>query len=266
MVSLLRLYLGLSLLGPMIAGEAGAAAPVTSTAEPVSMESSRVDHAVYDALLGERVRNGLVDYAGLKTDERLAGYLAALEQVDPSTLPRSEKLAYWINAYNAATLKLMADAWPVASITKINEGKPWDLPVFRPAGAVERLTLNQIEHGIIRKDFLEPRIHFALVCAALSCPPLRSEAYVGARVSAQLSEQTRLFLRDPARNHYDASAHTLRLSSLFDWYAVDFGGATGTPGFVLKYLSDADREKVGRFTREPGLAFNDYDWAPNAQK
>jgi hypothetical protein len=230
-----------------------------------SKQEARVDHALFDALLHDRVRDGLVDYAGLKADPRLAEYLAALEKTDPSTLSRAQRLAYWINVYNAATLKLMADVWPVASIMKINDGKPWDLPVFQPAGFPERLTLNQIEHAIIRKDFVEPRIHFALVCAAISCPPLRSEAYTGERLSAQLSEQTRLFVRDPARNRYDPSAHALCLSPLFQWYAVDFGGATGTPGFVLKYLGDSDRAALKRFSREPELIFGDYDWAPNAQ-
>ena len=226
---------------------------------------ARVDHSLFDALLQSRVRDGLVDYAGLKTDTRLADYLSALEKIDPATLARAPRLAYWINAYNAATLKLMADAWPVTSIMKINDGKPWDVPVFQPAGVAERLTLNQIEHTVIRKGFVEPRIHFALVCAAISCPPLRSEAYAGERLSAQLNDQTRSFLRNPARNSYDASAHALRLSPLFQWYAVDFGGATGTPGFVLKYLSDSDRTALKRFSREPALVFGDYDWSPNAQ-
>ncbi len=228
-------------------------------------QAPQVDNSLFDALLQARVRDGLVDYVGLKSDSRLAAYLAELQKVDPATLGRAQRLSYWINAYNAATLKLMADAWPVASIMKINDGKPWDVPVFQPAGAPERLTLNQIEHTMIRKGFVEPRIHFALVCAAISCPPLRSEAYAGERLSAQLNDQTRSFLRNPARNRYDPSAHALRLSPLFQWYAVDFGGATGTPGFVLKYLSDSDRTALKRFSREPALVFGDYDRSPNAQ-
>lgn len=226
---------------------------------------AQVDNTLFDAVLRERVRDGLVDYVALKTDARLADYLAALEKIDPATLPRSQRLSYWINTYNAATLKLMADAWPVASIMKINGGKPWDVPVFQPAGSAERLTLNQIEHTMIRKGFAEPRVHFALVCAAKSCPPLRSEAYTGDRISAQLSEQARIFLRNPSSNTYDAKAHTLRLNPLFQWYATDFGGETGTPGFVMKYLADEDRDALKRFSREPDLVFGDYDWTPNAQ-
>ena len=239
-----------------------AVSPAAETATP----APTVDHSVYEALLREHVRDGLVDYVALKTDARLAAYLAALEVIDPASLPRAERLAYWINTYNAATLKLMADAWPVASILKINDGKPWDVPVFQPRGAAERFTLNHIEHQIIRKDFVEPRVHFALVCAATSCPVLRSEPYEATRLSGQLAEQARDFLRDRARNRYDASAHTLRLSPLFQWYAMDFGGSAGTPGFVAKYLDPADHAAFSRFSRAPALVFEEYDWAPNAQK
>jgi hypothetical protein len=223
-------------------------------------------HSVYDALLREHVREGLVDYAALKTDSRLAAYIATLEAIDPAPLPQAERLAYWINAYNAATLRLMADAWPVESILKLNGGKPWDVPVLQPCGVAQKLTLNQIEHDIIRKEFREPRIHFALVCAAVSCPPLRSEAFAAARLSTQLDEQTRAFVRDPARNRYDASAHTLRLSPIFQWYAADFGDAEGMLGFVVKYLAPADREALARSGLAPELVFENYDWAPNAWK
>lgn len=236
-------------------------APVARTAE---LPAATVDNSAYAGLLRDHVREGLVDYAALKTDARLPAYLAVLETVDPDALPRVERLAYWINTYNAVTLKLMADHWPVASIMKLNEGKPWDLPLFRPLGSAERLTLNHIEHEIIRKQFDEPRIHFVLVCAAISCPPLLSAPYEAGQLEAQLERQTRAFLRDSRHNRYDAAAHTLRLSPLFDWYADDFGGANRVPDYVRPFLREADQRALSKIKRPPAVVFTDYDWSPNA--
>jgi hypothetical protein len=134
-----------------------------------------------------------------------------------------------------------------------------------PQGFPERLSLNQIEHEVISKQFTEPRVHFALVCAAASCPSLRAEAYRGPQLSAQLAEQTTLFLRNPAYNQYDARTHTLHLSPLFNWYLADFGGAAGMPLFVAKYLAPDDRVALGRFSRAPTVVFGDYDWTPNRE-
>lgn len=224
------------------------------------------DYSEYAALLREHVRDGLVDYAALKTERRLAASIIAMEKIDFAPLSRDERLAYWINTYNAVTLKLMADAWPVESIMKLNAGKPWDLPLFTPRGADAPVTLNHIEHEIIRKRFDEPRIHFALVCAAVSCPPLISEPYRAAKLEAQLDRQTRAFLRDPDRNRYDRAAHTLHLSPLFDWYAVDFGGSSGVVDYVRAYLPEADQRALAKHKRHPAVVFIDYDWAPNAAK
>ena len=159
-----------------------------------------VDHSSYDALLHERVEFGQVDYAALREDARLGAYLASLAVIDPSTLSENERIAYWLNAYNALTLKLMADAWPLESIQKINDGKPFFLPLFQPLGFDKKITLNEIENSILRKHFAEPRVHFALVCAATSCPLLRSEVYLPDRLSTQLTGQATAFLRDAARN------------------------------------------------------------------
>jgi hypothetical protein len=225
-----------------------------------------VDYSVYAALLKAHVRDGLVDYAALKTDARLPAVIARLEQTDLAPLSRAEQLAYWINTYNAVTLKLMADAWPVESIMKINGGKPWDLPLFTPHGAGTAITLNHIEHDIVRKQFDEPRIHFVLVCAAISCPPLISEPYEASKLEAQLERQTRAFLRDLRRNRYDAAEHRLRLSPLFDWYANDFGGANRVPDYVRPYLREADQRALSKVKRPPAVVFTDYNWSPNATK
>lgn len=241
------------------------AAFLSLAAAPVAPAAS-VDYSPYAALLRAHVRDGLADYAALKSDPRLPACIAALESVDLAPLSREERLAYWINTYNAVTLKLVADAWPVESIMKLNAGKPWDLPLFTPRDASAPITLNRIEHEIIRKQFAEPRIHFVLVCAAISCPPLISEPYVAAKLDAQLDRQTRAFLRDSRHNRYDRAAHTLRLSPLFDWYAADFGGAAGVSGYVRGYLNEADQRALANHKRHPAVKFTDYDWTPNAVK
>ena len=228
--------------------------------------TASVDHSMFDALLKDHVQDGRVDYAGLKSDVRLADYLALMADVDLNVLSRDERLVYWINTYNAVTLKLMAGAWPVESIMKLNGGKPWDVPLFRPRGARAAITLNHLEHGIIRKEFDEPRIHFALVCAAVSCPPLIPEAYVAEKLETQLAVQTQSFLRDPAHNVYDQGQHTLRLSPLFQWYAGDFGGEANVLAFVLPYLTSSDQRALRNKSAPPALVFGDYDWSPNAKE
>ncbi len=226
--------------------------------------AGQVDHSSYDALLHERVSFGQVDYVALREDARLGAYIASLAAIDPSALSQSEGIAYWLNAYNALTLRLMAEAWPVESIQKINDGKPFDLPLFKPLGYDKPLTLNQIENDILRKHFTEPRVHFALVCAATSCPLLRSEAYLPDRLSIQLTGQATSFLRDSARNSYDPATHTLRLSPVFQWYANDFGGPDALSKFVMPFLPVPDRASMALAGRAPTVVFEDYDWSPNA--
>lgn len=145
----------------------------------------------FDALLRTQVdADGLVDYAGLKdAHAELDAYIRSLAAAPFEQLGRDEKLALLINAYNAFTLRLVLDHWPLASIRHIPGKRRWDAPRWRLAG--ETLSLNQIENERIRPRFKEPRIHFALVCAARGCPPLRAEAYTGARLSAQLADQAR---------------------------------------------------------------------------
>ena len=232
-----------------------------------------VDHALFSTVLRDHVIAGRVDYAALKTDSRLADYLAQFAVVDPATLPdESARLAYWINAYNAFTLKLVADAYPVKSIHDLGTGgriigflikrTPWDIRFANIAG--RKMTLNEIEHEVIRKQFDEPRIHFAIVCAAVSCPPLRSEAYVPERLDAQLEEQTRLFLRDGVNNRFDLANLKARLSPIFNWFKADFGGTDRT---VLEFVAPyAPPDAAASLHQEAGswdLSYTDYDWSLN---
>jgi len=215
-----------------------------------------------------------VDYARLQqdADSVLTPYLQQLAATDPSNLSRGEQLAFWINAYNAYTIKLILDHYPVDSINDIKPGagpqipkvnSPFKLDVGEVAGEVQ--TLDEIEHGIIREDFDEPRIHFALVCAAVSCPRLRREAYEGARLNAQLDEQARVFLHDDRKNVVPAGAEEVQLSRIFKWFDEDFGGSRASiQRFIAPYFEDPVRSRLE--TASYDVDFRTYDWSLNDQR
>lgn len=238
-------------------------------------------HAGYDALLKQFVTDGRVDYQGLKADttalDRYLDSTAGVSKAAFNAWTESERLALLINLYNAATLKLIVDHYPVKSIKKIGSiiKGPWDQPVVRLFG--ETITLNNMEHDIVRKRYNEPRIHLALVCAAKGCPPLRSEAYVASKLDAQLDEQSRRFLASPAGLRIDRGKKVVYFSSIFKWYGEDFvagfspsSGFSGldntertVANFCSGYLSapDGDYLKAGGYS----VKYLDYDWALNAK-
>ena len=193
----------------------------------VSENTFTVDHSVFDVILQQYVdEQGRVDYAALKSEETLASYLDHLEGVPTSELATNEAVAYWINAYNAYTLKLIVDNFPVGSIREITPlrikglslaipkiNSPFEYKIAHIDGEV--FSLDDIEHGILRKRYEEPRIHFALVCASVSCPDLRREAYTGADLDHQLEEQARSFLTDTSKNVIKSvQQHALSLENI----------------------------------------------------
>jgi hypothetical protein len=225
------------------------------------------DHSAWTAILQRWVTDGFVAYAALQREGRapLQAYLDALSATcaeDYETWSREQRLAFWINAYNAFTVQLILDHYPVASIRKIGwlpgaafRKKFIPMPELK-GGAV---SLNDVEHDTLRKDFREPRIHFALVCAARGCPPLRSEAYRASDLDRQLDEQARTFLRDTRKNRFDAAANTLYLSPIFDWFRADFEAVAGSPpAYAARYLDDP--RAGGRDVR---IEFTEYDWSLN---
>ncbi len=235
-------------------------------------------HAVLDGLLREFVRDGRVDYAGLRERRLdLQDYLATLgildEQVFQKDFSRAQQLALLINAYNAFTLELILEHYPVASIQDIPGN--WTEPRWLLLG--RKMNLNDIENKVIRPRFGEPRIHFALVCAAKSCPPLRAEAYVADRLEEQLAEATHLFTRDPRANRLDMASATLQVSRIFEWYARDFAaiwGETEVPrgsdtsaehrgvvGFFMAQLRPAEADFLRR--QPVTLQYLEYDWDLN---
>ncbi len=212
-------------------------------------------HAAFTTLLSSRVSDGRVDYTAIKANKELDAYLGQLEDVyDFDGWTEDQKLAYWINAYNAYTLKLIISYMPVDSIRDINWPlQPWDVSFIVLQG--HKYTLNNLEHDIVRGQFAEPRIHFALVCASTGCPPLRSEAFTAAKLDAQLEDQARVFLNDPTKNRVEGGV--LYLSKIFSWFGEDFKKGGGYRKFVNKRLDGASAA-----TSE---SFQSYDWTLNGQ-
>lgn len=221
------------------------------------------DHAVWDRLVSQYVdAAGRVAYRDLaRKDKRaLDAYLQSIARASPEAWPEAEQIAFWINAYNAGIVAAVLEGRTAeAAIGRVKLFKFWKLEA-----AGRQRTLDEIEHEILRRRFDEPRIHFALVCASASCPPLRREAYRAADLGAQLEDQGRTFLGDPQRNVIDRTAPALRLSAIFDWFREDFDRAAGSvPRFVARYVSDeATRAWLEGDVRVEHL---DYDWTLNAQ-
>jgi len=227
-----------------------------------------LNHAQYNALLARYVHEGLVDYAGLKSGRAdLDAYLAAAGNVPMATFQRwskDDQLAFLINVYNATTLQLIIDNYPLKSIKSIGSllKGPWDQDSTALFGKV--ISLDTLEHKIIRKNYAEPRIHFALVCAALGCPSLRAEAYSGTRLHDQLDDQTRTFLSTPEKNRLDSDKGKLYLSPIFKWYKEDFEATSSSlAAFVAPYMGATDSPDA---FEKYDIAFTDYDWSLNDQK
>ena len=239
-------------------------------------------HSLYDGLLKAHVVKGRVNYAALKADpEALDQYLSLLAGVQEKQFgawEEARQLAFLFNLYNAATLRLILDHYPVLSIKDIGNWfqGPWDQPVVQLFGTP--ITLNTLEHTILRKQYKEPRLHMALVCAAKGCPPLRSEAYTAEHLQEQLDNQAGELLADPGKFRIDRGNNSVYFSSIFKWYGDDFKSrympSTGFAGldetqravanFCARYLSGPDRAYLaaGGYT----VRFLDYDWSLNEQK
>ena len=226
--------------------------------------SAVFDHAVWDTLLAEGTREGLVDYGYMASRaDALAGYLAAVAAADLGSLAPAELEALLINAYNALTVRAILDHPGVASIRDI-DGVWTDLRW--PVGG-HPLTLDNLEHHLLRPFFRDPRLHFALNCASLSCAPLPPWAFRGDAIDAQLEERARAFLRDPRNVRRDG--RVLRVSRYFDWYGADFTAAgwepraETIPAFIARYAVEEVRAAVAADPELP-LAFAEYDWSLNA--
>jgi hypothetical protein len=225
--------------------------------------ADEADDSLYGGLLQKYVNDGRVDYAGFKAEEdKLDRYLQHLERVQPEKLSRSEQLAFYINAYNASTIKLVLTGYPdIQSIKDLGTllRSPWKKKFVRLEGRT--MTLDDIEHGIIRPKFQDPRIHFAVNCAAKSCPPLISEPYRGDTLDRQLDDAARAFVNNPERNYL--KGNTLYVSKIFDWYGGDF--KDGIVAFFLEYASDGLRSGIQRIGDGVKVQYLPYDWSLNGK-
>lgn len=236
--------------GPVPAGKAGAPA---------------LDHAQWDALVKKHVTaDGWVSYAGFRKDSvKLNAYLKQLSDNPPAAnAPRNEAMAYWINAYNAFTVKLILTKYPVKSIKDLNPAiavykvnTVWQWKFFSIGG--QPMNLDQIEHEILRKKYPDGRIHFALNCASVSCPVLRAEAYTAANLEKQLDDQARRFLKDPLRNKI--TADKAQLSLIFSWFKGDFEKNGTRRDFLNKYSAVP-------LPPEAEWKYLEYDWNLNDAK
>lgn len=228
-------------------------------ATPVVAEA-RFDHEEWGQLLQEHVdADGRVAYRRLATVRpRLDGYLSRLAQARPEDLDSKEQLAFWINAYNALAVAGILDGYHAESTL----GRYRFFKSYEREVAGKKRTLDQIEHEIIRPSFNDFRAHFAVNCASTSCPVLRNEAYIGARLDAQLDDQARRFLQDPLRNRFEAASGAVELSRIFEWFAEDFtaGGKT-LADRLSPYLSEEQRQLMAKLP----VRFLEYDWTMNAQ-
>jgi hypothetical protein len=235
---------------------------------------SAQDHELFKSFLKKYVVKGLVDYKHLKDDKQLDEYLSQLSNANPDKLNRNEKLAFWINAYNAFTLQVVRDNYPIESITDLHTGGKvigyllgntvWDKEFITIKN--KKYSLNDIEHKILRK-MNEPRIHFAIVCASISCPELRDEAFEANKIDAQLQEQATKFLNDKSRNHFDLKNRKAYLSEIFNWFGEDFGKSDEN---ILKYVSHFISEDISNDIKSNlskwNIYYNDYNWNLNELK
>lgn len=230
------------------------------------VRSATVDHRGWDELLATHVQNGLVDYQGFKKDEaRLDNYLAILDRSRPDELSRDDRLAYYINAYNAWTIKLIvlhfSEGRPVKSIKDIGSwySSPWSLKVCKIGGKL--LTLDNIEHDIIRPEFKDPRVHFAVNCASMSCPPLFAKAFTGVNLQQQLKEVATAFINDSRFNYLQSD--TLFVSRIFSWFAQDFDSDISK--FFLRYAGPDLRRSLMESGSGIKVKYLDYDWSLNGR-
>jgi hypothetical protein len=230
-------------------------------------------YARWTEVLQGCVRDGGFDYAKLKQERSsLDAVLATLQAVTPDDLAgwnEKQRFAFWINAYNAFCIQKVIDNYPLKSIRRLSGAfglnSVFDkgfipMKAHHPDKKDDVLSLNDIEHKILRRQFKDARLHAAINCASKSCPPLRNEAFTAAELEAQLDEQMRAFVNDPARNRIDPGKKELALSEIFKWFAEDFErDARSVKEYLLRFASPDKAELI----RTAKIGYLDYDWDLN---
>lgn len=256
---------------------------VISPSSATATEVFEHQHQAWSQILADNVivkQKGAwtrVDYQQLADNpEALEEYLAqlsALEALTFETWSQAEQLSFLINAYNAFTLELIRshyDQFAAGDADSIRDlgswlTSPWEREFFSLLG--ERRTLDWLEHEVIRPNYAEPRIHAALVCAAVSCPPLLNTAYTADQLDSQLEGQMTMFLNDATNNSFDAATNTLYLSSIFKWYGDDFlddKSYSALTDVAARYMKNQALTQALSESRDVAIRFNDYDWDLNS--
>lgn len=226
--------------------------PVSAYQAAKTETTSAIDHSKWNALLQKNVsKNGNVNYKGFQKDSKqLQSYLELLAaNVPTKSTSKNAMLAYWINVYNAFTIKLILDNYPVKSIKYIKD--PWGKKSFTLGNI--KYSLEEVEHEILRK-MNEPRIHFAINCASYSCPDLLNEAFTEAELEKQLTRVAKNFINDKSKN--TITPNKVEISKIFDWFSGDFK----RNGTLIDYLNQYSNVKINKTAK---ISYKEYNWALN---
>ncbi len=265
--------LGLFALSFVAASPARAASPAETFSAFSKGSTQTVDHAAWDKLLKAYVVPGAdgvnrVAYQRFKAEGHagLKSYIGTLETADVATLDRPEQFAYWANLYNAKTIDIVLDKYPVKSIKDISlgggllasvTGGPWKAKVLKVKG--QSISLDDIEHGLLRPVFKDPRVHYAVNCASFGCPNLGTEAFTGAELETQLDAAAAAFINNPRAVTVEDGE--VIVSSIYSWFQDDFGGNdAGVLKHVRRYASETLKSKLEGIT---AIGDNRYDWSLN---
>lgn len=240
-----------------------------------------VDHSAWTSMLAKFVSQGSdgvnrVDYAAWKASDHraLKAYLARLQAVEPRDLGRNEQFAFWANLYNAKTIDVVLDSFPVKSIREISIGEgllgflkqsvgaagPWKAKILKVSN--KQLSLDDIEHKILRPVFKDPRVHYAVNCASFGCPNLQTEAFTGAKLSSQLDSGAKAYINHP--RGISVVDGQVRASSIYQWFQSDFGGSEAA---VLDHVRHFANPKLkARLKGKTSISSYGYDWSLNTIK
>ncbi len=242
---------------------------------PVGQAAEGLDRwiGLWDETLKAHVKDGRVDYVNLCVDQRVKDFWTQAQEWDPDKLVTDEeKMSAWLNIYNAFNVKVICEGYPAKSINDLQFGGMmtaaifgktiWDRPVVVLAN--KKLNLKTIDHQILRKEFNEPRLQFGLACGAVSCPPLRSEAYRAEKISQQLEDQARVFFSDVTNNRFDVSLKTATISSIMKWNAKYFGSnEAAVLRFIAQFLPQETGEALASDPSSWKINYGDYDLTIN---
>ncbi|MDR4463869.1 MAG: DUF547 domain-containing protein [Nitrospira sp.] len=239
---------------------AGCSTVPTTFKPPHPILPEEFSHKLFDEVLHRHVKDGVVDYSGVQTDSRFLMYLSQLDRLNPNTLQtRKEQLAFWINAYNAFAIKGILDGY--SPMTYWGRYRYFIGQDYRVGG--ESINLYDLERQVLIKQFHEPLMHFAIVCASMSCPKIQPWTYEPNRLDIQLDRAARAFINDPTRNRFDSTKKVASLSMIFKWFGDDFTEAAGSVlTYVARYVDDPELVQ-DLMQSDYRIEYLEYDWNLN---